>query len=43
MLDIGLLASILSIAIAAGTSLVYAALGEILTERAGILIADAPE
>ena len=37
MLDIGLLASILSIAIAAGTSLVYATLGEILTERAGIL------
>jgi simple sugar transport system permease protein len=36
-LDIGLLASILSISIAAGTSLVYATLGEIVTERAGIL------
>ena len=36
-MDIGLLASILSISIAAGTSLVYATLGEIVTERAGIL------
>ena len=36
-MDIALLASILAIAIAAGTSLVYATLGEIVTERAGIL------
>ena len=36
-MDIGLLASILSIAIAAGTSLVFATVGEIVTERAGIL------
>lgn len=36
-MEIGLLASILSIAIAAGTSLVFATVGEIVTERAGIL------
>ena len=36
-MDIGLFASILSIAIAAGTSLVFATVGEIVTERAGIL------
>ena len=36
-MDIGLLASIMSIAIAAGTSLVFATVGEIATERAGIL------
>lgn len=36
-MEIGLVASILSIAIAAGTSLVFATVGEIVTERAGIL------
>jgi simple sugar transport system permease protein len=36
-MDIALFVSILSIAIAAGTSLVYATIGEILTERSGIL------
>ena len=36
-MEIGLLASILSIAIAAGTSLVFGTVGGILTERAGIL------
>ncbi len=36
-MDILLIASIVSIALAAGTSLVYATIGEILTERAGIL------
>ncbi len=36
-MDLGLFVSILSIAIAAGTSLVYATIGEIITERAGIL------
>lgn len=36
-MDIALIVSILSIAFAAGTSLVYATIGEILTERAGIL------
>lgn len=36
-MDIALFVSILSIAIAAGTSLVYATIGEIITERAGIL------
>ena len=36
-MEIGLWVSILGIAIAAGTSLVYATLGEIVTERAGIL------
>jgi simple sugar transport system permease protein len=36
-MDLGLIVSILSIAIAAGTSLVYATIGEIITERAGIL------
>ena len=36
-MDLLLIASIVSIALAAGTSLVYATIGEILTERAGIL------
>jgi general nucleoside transport system permease protein len=36
-MDIALLASILTISIAAGTSLVFATIGEIFTERAGIL------
>lgn len=36
-MDIALFVSILSIAIAAGTSLVYATIGEIVTERSGIL------
>ena len=36
-MDIGLVVSILTIAIAAGTSLVYATIGEIYTERSGIL------
>ena len=36
-MDLNLIISILSIAVVAGTSLVYAALGEIITERAGIL------
>ncbi len=36
-MDINLIISILSIAIVAGTSLVFATLGEIITERAGIL------
>lgn len=36
-MDLNLIVSILSIAVVAGTSLVYAALGEIITERAGIL------
>ena len=36
-MDIGLFASILGIAIAAGTSLVFATVGEIVSERAGIL------
>ncbi|HCU80553.1 MAG: ABC transporter permease [Chloroflexi bacterium] len=36
-MDFALIASIVSIALAAGTSLVYATVGEILTERAGIL------
>jgi ABC-type uncharacterized transport system permease subunit len=37
MMDLALLVSILTIAIRAGTSLVYATIGEIITERAGIL------
>jgi ABC-type uncharacterized transport system permease subunit len=36
-MDVALLVSILTIAIRAGTSLVYATIGEIATERAGIL------
>ncbi len=36
-MDIALFVSILTIAIRAGTSLVYATVGEIITERAGIL------
>lgn len=36
-MDIALLISILTITIVAGTSLVYATVGEIITERAGIL------
>lgn len=36
-MDLALVASILSIAIAAGTSLVFATIGEITTERAGVL------
>ena len=36
-MDLELMASIVSIALAAGTSLVYATLGEIVTERSGIL------
>ncbi len=36
-MDITLFVSILTIAIAAGTSLVYATIGEIITERSGIL------
>ncbi len=36
-MDTALFASILTIAIAAGTSLVFATVGEIITERAGIL------
>jgi simple sugar transport system permease protein len=36
-MDIGLVVSILTIAIAAGTSLVFATIGEIYTERSGIL------
>jgi ABC-type uncharacterized transport system permease subunit len=36
-MDITLFVSILTIAIAAGTSLVYATIGEIITERVGIL------
>lgn len=36
-MEVGFLASILSIAIAAGTSLVFATVGGILTERAGVL------
>ena len=36
-MDIGLIVSILTIAIAAGTSLVFATIGEIYTERSGIL------
>ncbi len=36
-MDLGLVVSILTIAIAAGTSLVYATIGEIYTERSGIL------
>jgi ABC-type uncharacterized transport system permease subunit len=36
-MDIALFVSILTIAVAAGTSLVYATIGEIITERAGIL------
>jgi len=36
-MDVALLVSILTIAIRAGTSLVYATVGEIITERAGIL------
>jgi simple sugar transport system permease protein len=36
-MDLALLVSILTIAIRAGTSLVYATIGEITTERAGIL------
>ncbi|MGD8586772.1 MAG: ABC transporter permease, partial [Chloroflexota bacterium] len=36
-MDLELIASILAIAIAAGTSLIYGTIGEILTERAGIL------
>jgi ABC-type uncharacterized transport system permease subunit len=36
-MDVALLVSILTIAIRAGTSLVYATIGEITTERAGIL------
>lgn len=36
-MDVGLFVSILTIAIRAGTSLVYATIGEITTERAGIL------
>ena len=36
-MDLELIASILAIAIAAGTSLIYGTIGEIFTERAGIL------
>ncbi len=36
-MDLALFVSILTIAIRAGTSLVYATIGEIITERAGIL------
>jgi ABC-type uncharacterized transport system permease subunit len=36
-MDVALLVSILAVSIQAGTSLVYASTGEILTERAGIL------
>lgn len=36
-MDLNLIVSILNIAVVAGTSLVYATLGEILTERSGIL------
>lgn len=36
-MDLNLIVSILSIAVVAGTSLVYATLGEIITERSGIL------
>lgn len=36
-MDLNLVVSILSIAVIAGTSLVYATIGEIITERAGIL------
>lgn len=36
-MDVALFVSILSITLAAGTSLVYATIGEIITERAGIL------
>lgn len=36
-MDLTLIASILTITIVAGTSLVYATIGEIITERAGIL------
>ncbi|MDX1616072.1 MAG: ABC transporter permease [Candidatus Promineifilaceae bacterium] len=36
-MDLQLIISILSIALVAGTSLVYATIGEIITERAGIL------
>ncbi len=36
-MDVALLASILAIAIRAGTSLVYASIGEIYTERSGVL------
>jgi simple sugar transport system permease protein len=36
-MDVALFVSILTIAIRAGTSLVYATIGEIITERAGIL------
>ena len=36
-MDIALITSILTIAMVAGTSLVYATIGEIITERAGIL------
>ncbi|MGB0388609.1 MAG: ABC transporter permease [Ardenticatenaceae bacterium] len=36
-MDIAVITSILSIALAAGTSLVYATIGEIITERVGIL------
>jgi len=36
-MDVGLLVSILAVAIQAGTSLVFATLGEIFTERSGIL------
>ncbi len=36
-MDLNLITSIIAIAIAAGTSLVYATVGEIFTERAGIL------
>ncbi|MCA9969827.1 MAG: ABC transporter permease [Anaerolineales bacterium] len=36
-MDLALVVSILGIAVAAGTSLVYATLGEIITERSGIL------
>ena len=36
-MDVALFVSILTIAIRAGTSLVYATIGEITTERSGIL------
>ena len=37
MIDLALLVSVLAVTIQAGTSLVFAAVGEIYTERAGIL------
>jgi general nucleoside transport system permease protein len=36
-MDVALLVSILTVTIQAGTSLVFATVGEILTERSGIL------